>query len=331
MKRKILLGAAVLAVVCTGAYFRFLRPRTPRAVAYAGNRQVTLWSATAQVREPVTTVNFGDRLDVLGHFQDRVKVRTVNGITGWVGQNDLLSADVWQRARELDLKTAAMPVQARGHTKTISNLHIEAGRESPRIRQLSKTIPVDLVEREAVEVPASSAGEEADEGPAEAKKEDWWLVHVHAPDQPSLSGWMLGRFIDLDVPAPLPDFASSSGMHIVGWFVLNNVVDSSGALKPQYLVVGVRGSEGQPCDFTLIRVFTWSGQRKRYETAFVKSDACGKLPVIVTRASSPGGDASFSFDELGRGAPEVRAYHMHQTIVRREIESGARGASKYPR
>ncbi len=330
MTRKILLGVAVLTVLCTAAYLRFLRPHGPREVAYAGNRQVTLWSATAQVREPVTTVNFGDHLDVLGHFQDRVKVRTLNGITGWVGQNDLLSADMWQRARDLDAKTAKMPVQARGHTKTISNLHFEAGRESPRIRQLGKTIPLELLEREAVEVPANSAEEDTEES-AEARKEDWWLVRMHASDQPSLSGWMLGRFIDLDVPAPLPDFASSAGMHIIGWFDLNSVKDSSGAQRPQYLVIGVRGSEGQPCDFTLIRVFTWGMQRKRYETAFVKSDVCGKLPMIVTHPSSPGGDALFTFDEMGQGAPEARTYRMHQTIVRRVIESGAHDSSKHSR
>jgi hypothetical protein len=283
------------------------------------------------VREPVATVNFGDRLEVLGHFQDRVRVRALNGITGWVGLDDLLTAEVWQRSRDLDTKSAAMPTQARGHTKTISNLHIEAGRESPRIRQLAKAIPVELLAREAVDVPTDSAGEEADGEPAEARKEDWWLVRAHPPDQAPLTGWMLGRFIDLDVPAPLPDFASSAGMHIIGWFELNHVVDSSGTPMAQYLVVGVRGSEGQACDFTLIRVFTWSGQRKRYETAFVKSDACGKLPVIVTQPSSPGGDAQFSYNELGLVAPEMRLYRMHQTIVRRVVESGASYSNKHPR
>ena len=42
------------------------------------------------------------------------------------------------------------------------------------------------------------------------KKEDWWLVRAHSADQTSMAGWILGRFIDLDVPAPLPDYASSA-------------------------------------------------------------------------------------------------------------------------
>jgi len=320
-----------VVVVCTALYLRYLRARTPRGVAYAGNREVVLWSAAAQVREPVATVNFGDRLEILGHFQDRVKVRSPNRITGWVSQSDLLTPDVWQRARDLAAKTAVMPVQASGHTRVISNLHVEAGRESPRIRQLSKTIPVDMLQRAVADAPVNNAGEENSDEPVEAKKEDWWLVRAHTPDQMSVSGWMLGKFIDLDAPAPLRDLASSAGIHIMGWFELNSVKDPSGGQKPQYLVVGSRGAEGQPCDFTLMRVFTWSAHRQQYETAFITSNVCGKLPVTVTRPSLPGGDATFSFSELGRGSPEERTYRMHQTIVRRVRESGTGTSSKHPR
>jgi hypothetical protein len=71
-----------------------------------------------------------------------------------------------------------------------------------------------------------------------------------------------------------------------------------------------------------MRVFTWGNQRQRYETAYVESDLCGKLPVKLTPAIAPGGDASFSFAELSGAAPEVRLYRMHQTIVRRVRQGG---------
>ena len=48
-------------------------------MAYAANRQVTLWDTTAQVRSPVATVNFGDRLQILDRFGDEVEVRTAAG------------------------------------------------------------------------------------------------------------------------------------------------------------------------------------------------------------------------------------------------------------
>ena len=109
-------------------------------------------------------------------------------------------------------------------------------------------------------------------------------------------------------------------MRIVAWFELNRVSDGTGETKPQYLVVGDRGSEGQTCDFTLMRVFTWGNQRERYETAFVESDVCGKLPVKLDAGSTPGGDASFAFEDLSRRNARKSLYQMHQTIVRRVRE-----------
>jgi hypothetical protein len=72
-----------------------------------------------------------------------------------------------------------------------------------------------------------------------------------------------------------------------------------------------------------MRVFTWGNQRQRYETAFVESDLCGKLPVKLAPATTPGGDVAFSFEDMSSGAPEERLYRMHQTIVRRVKNQGS--------
>jgi len=327
--RKILLGSALLLVVCFAAYLHFHHFGAPIEIAYAGNRQVTLMSTTAQVRSPVVTVNFGDRLEVLERFQDQVKVRTTTGLSGWISERDLLSADLWQKARDLDARTAAMPAMARGHTRVLTNLRIAPGRDTPRVRQLAKAIPVELYERQPVEVPTSAAAaksSEQDEGAAEppvAKKEDWWLVRAHSDDEREISGWILGRFVALDVPSPLPDYATSAGMRIVGWFVLNRVKDTSGNAKSQYLVLGAHGPEGQPCDFSMLRVYTWGIQRQRYETAFVDSKVCGRLPINLTHSTQAAADSQFAFQDIGGSVPEVRIYRMHQTIVRRVRKEGS--------
>jgi hypothetical protein len=321
--RKLLLGFAVLLVVATAAYFRLRHAAAPLEIAYAANRQVTLQSTTAQVREPITTVSYGDRLEVLQRFQDQVNVRTTTGLTGWVNERDLLSTDVWQKAADLGKRTASLPVQARGHTKVLTNLRVEAGRDGIRLRQLNKSIPLQIFERRTVEVPtngAAAAPEESGE-PAHAKKEDWWLVRAQTSEKDSVSGWLLGRFIELDVPQPLPDYASSAGMRIVSWSELNKVVDTSGKSRPQYLLLGAHGPEGQPCDFSMLRVYTWGKQRQRYETAYVESGVCGKLPVEV-KESSQAGDTRFSFTDLSNGAAAERDYVMHQTIVRRVKQAG---------
>jgi hypothetical protein len=339
--RKLIVGFVLLLVIVFAVFLRFHHSKGSHEVAYAGNREVTVWSTSAQVREPVGTLSYGDRLEILQRFQDQVQVHTAAGVTGWIAANDLLSADLWQKAENLESVTAKSLVEARGRTKAISNLHIEPARDSPRIRQLNKAIPVDMFERRAAEVPQPSsaigekpaipvapsatpsatsaersAGSPATTSSAE-KKEDWWLVRAHLADGTTASGWLLGRFVDLDVPSPLPDYANSAGMHIVTWFELNRVIDTDGSAKPQYLLIGTRGPEGQPCDFTLMRVYTWGNKAQRYETAFVASDVCGRLPIKVTEPAAPGGEAFFTFTDWSKGASEQRTYHMQQTVVRR--------------
>ncbi len=196
-------------------------------------------------------------------------MRTSAGVIGWTSQDQLLSAEFWRQAQELEGETAKMPIEARGHTRVLTNLHIDPARGAARIRQLDKDVPVDLYERRAVVVPVRG-----DRNVAEAartvrrwrprKKTGGWCARTcRAPsnDELTLSGWLLGRFVDLDVPEPLPNYASSAGMRIVAWFELNHVIDELGATRPQYLVLGTRSGEGQPCDFTLMRVFTWGKQK----------------------------------------------------------------------
>jgi hypothetical protein len=331
--RKLLLGLTVLLILGTAGYIRFRHPKAPMEIGYAGDRQVIVWSSSAQVREVVTTISFGERLDVLQRFQDQVKVRTTSGITGWIEERELLSADVWQTAKDLNKKALSMPIEARGHTKALSNLHMEPGRDSLRLHQLNKNTPLDVLARQSVAVamPRGAAAGEAPSSVSPGKKEDWWLVLAHNNNQTTMAGWVMGRFIELDVPAPLPDYASSAGMRIVGWFELNRVADASQNAKPQYLLVGTHGAEGQVCDFSLLRVYTWGQKRERYETAFVESDVCGKLPVKIAKASTPGGEVRFEFQNLSGKEAEERKYVMRQTVVRRVREAGEAKPAKRKR
>jgi hypothetical protein len=142
-----------------------------------------------------------------------------------------------------------------------------------------------------------------------------------------MAGWVLARFIEMNPPGPVRDNALSSDLHLVAWFELNRVPgaigDSSDATAsgedggsgemPQYLVAGSRGEEGQACDFTLLRVYTWDDPKQRYETAFLESDLCGKLPIHV---SENGGDPEFQFTDANDVGGQ-RTYVMHKTMVRR--------------
>jgi hypothetical protein len=319
--RRVMLGFILFVIIGVVAYRRYRQPKTALEIGYAGGRQVTLWSSTAVVREPVATLNFGDQLSILNRFRNEIEVRTDKGAMGWINKGELLSSKLWETAHLLEKKAATMPVEARGHTKVLSNLHVEPGREMPRIEQISSGVPVELLAREPVELQTDQPGTEEEistgESAGASKKEDWWLVLARTPEEGRVAGWVLGRFIDLDVPSPLPDYASAADMRIVAWFALNHVNDANGNPQPQYLVLGTKGPAGQICDFRQVRVYTWDVKRNEYETAFIDSDVCGKLPVTLTHGSASTSEVTFSFRDLGNGAPVVRTYRMRQTIVRR--------------
>jgi hypothetical protein len=371
--RKWIVGALILALAA-GLYWR-LRPK-PRAIgdAYVGEPITTLWSTTAQVRQSVAAMHWGDQVEILARGATQTHVRTLAGVVGWVDSRALLDEALWQRETRLLSQVRSMPLQASGRTKVFTNLRADPGRDAPRIYQLPGGVHVSVLARAVADAPAAPAQASSappgspDEAP---KREDWLLVSVASnsasntestsslaptgsggdsgqanqaylvtgndpehnqagtPGQavPQLAGWVLGRFIDLDLPQTLRDYATSAGMRPVAWFVLNHVSSSSGE-KPQYLVAGTHGGEGQPCDFTLLRVYTWGVAKQEYETAFVESDLCGSFPIRVGKQSGTG-DAEFRFNGLTEKEPmQERVYVMRQTSVRRVREEKSAPARK---
>ena len=143
-----------------------------------------------------------------------------------------------------------------------------------------------------------------------------------------VAGWVIARFIELDLPDPVREGAASANIHPLAWFELNRVSDPSGD-KPQYLVGATRGPEGQPCDFTALRVYTWNARRSRYETAFIENNLCGQMPIRLGKGSKD--EPEFRFRVVNRNKEE-RVYRLMQTVVRRIREpgeaSGKRTAAK---
>lgn len=334
----------ILVALIAGVWWSHRRP-VKHSVAYVAGHGATLWNTTAQVRQPVTTLGFGDRVMVMRHAGNQVEVRTDAGTQGWMNVRLLMDAALWGKRAALLTKADAMPVQARGHTRTISNVHIAPGRDAARIFQFGRNVPVAVLQRSVLPAPQ----EEGSSGGAEQKKEDWLLVVRRQPTATELAaaprsspvstagaiagrtggadipvaGWVLGRFIALDPPSPIPDYASSAGMRVVAWEILNTV-SSPGGEKPQYLVAGTRDAEGQPCDFTMLRVYTWSKSRRRYETAYIKNGICGRLPIRVF--GTPRGP-EFRFEEPGGNGAGL-LYRMRGTLVRQVREGTAKPAGR---
>jgi Bacterial SH3 domain len=339
MKRKLLVAVPLLCLVALLAWY--FRPKHESlGMAYVSERSITLWSSVAQVREQLGVLLYGERVEMLARRNENIKVRTAGDIIGWVDGRYLIDPELWQRSEKLLEQVKAMPMQARGRTKVSTNLRAHPGRTEPRIYQFSRGVPVEIVGRNVADWVQVNDDKENSSAPEESKKEDWYLVRGVATRPPGegairnsaittttqpgdqtipIAGWVVARFVSLDLPDVVRDGTSSANIRPIAWFELNHVTDSDGD-HPQYLVAGTRSPEGQPCDFTTMRVFTWNSKRSRYETAFIENDLCGALPIQVGKGLK--GEPEFRF-HLMDGAKEERVYHMIQTVVRRERDVGS--------
>ena len=337
MKRKLLVAVPLLCLVVVLAWF--FRPKHEYlGEAYVSERSTTLWSSVAQVREPIDTLHYGDRVDVMARRNDNVKVRTVSGAIGWMDARLLLEPVLWQRTVKLLNAAKALPVQARGRTKVQTNLRAEPGRTQPRLYQFGRGVPLEIVARSVADWVQVSDERENKEA-QEAKREDWFLVRGLATRPPGevsarssesntttqpgdqtvpIAGWVVARFVELDLPEAVREGMASANVRPIAWFELNRIASPSGD-KPQYLVAGTRSAEGQSCDFTILRVYTWNARRTRYETAFIENNLCGQMPVRLGKG--PKGEPEFRFRQMS-GPKEERVYRLMQTVVRRVREPG---------
>jgi len=348
MRRKLLIAVPLLALVTLLAWM--LRPKHETlGVAFVSEKAAPLLSGIAQVRESVGMLHYGERVDVVGKRNDYVKVRTSAGTIGWVESRKLMEPALWQRSIKLLDQTHGMPVQARGRTKVSTNLRVQPGRTEPRLYKFARNVPVEIVGRAVADWAQVTDEKDAGNEPQETKKEDWFLVRGVATRPPSedsargadsanttqpgdqtvpIAGWVVARFIELDLPEPVREGANSANIRPLAWFELNRVSDPGGD-KPQYLVAAARGSEGQVCDFTALRVYTWYVKKSRYETAFIENNLCGQIPIRAGKG--PKGEPEFRFRVMD-GNKEERVYRLTQTVVRRIREpreaTGKRGPGK---
>ncbi len=316
------LASAMLLSACNRGRGRVLE------IAYVSGVQVTLRDHVAAVYEKAGVVKNGDRVEVLDHDRRFVKVRTATGAMGWMEQRYLVGQDVYDQIQKLTADNQNDPVQAQGTTRNDTNLHVEPGRDTEHLYQISSGEKLALLKRGTAEKPGAVRSTSRSTMPGvnpqiDDKKqpvpviEDWWLVR----DSHNRVGWVLARMVDLDVPLDVAQYAE--GQRIVAFFLLNQVQDGDKKVA-QYLTVLTEPKDGLPFDFNQIRVFTWNVKRHRYETAY-RERMAGVLPVTV---------AQENFDKEGTlpaftihvkdadGNVTERKYKLNTPIVRRVYAPG---------
>ena len=275
---------------------------------YVLPQALDVMDTTAQIRSVVGHLRAGNRVYVIAQTAHWSKLSLPGGLTGWVESKYLLDGATYDRGVKLLGDLQHSPPQSVGHADNLTNLHLEPSRDSIVLAEVNQNQPLEIYTRRLVDRPVETTSTAA-KGPR--PHDAWYLVRDN-----NRAGWVLGRFIDLDVPAGISLYAQ--GINMVGWQVLKTVRDGSSDV-PEYLVADRMGNE--TADFNHIRVFTWWVKNHKYVTAYVQSDLNGYFPIEVRDATDLHYYAQPSpyfrlrlIDEDGQRYQEV--YGLFDTIVR---------------
>ena len=282
---------------------------------YVTSKQAFLRDRIAAVSNRTGEVANGDQLKVLDHARHFIKVQTGKGEVGWIEERAVATPEVSTEFEKLREQHKADTAIASGVVRDQVYLHIQPGRDAEHFYLLNEGDKLQLLRRATLEktggqttiaqarkkIPQATgtnavlkAAAPAD--PVPPTMEDWWLVRDAKGD----TGWMISRMLDVDAPDALTRY--SEGQRFVGAYLLRTVHDDEAPtdLKdiPEYVTVLSPYKAGLPYDFNQVRVFIWSLQHHRYETAFRDRNIEGYLPVNLGLLKDPVGKTPLAQQEL---------------------------------
>ena len=313
--RAIVRGVAATLLAAGLAGCTYIKPKPQEKYVYVTAKEAFLRDRVAAVSNRTATVTNGEKLTILERSRRFVKVRTPDGVMGWIEENKVIDDQAADQFIALGKQHEKDPVVASAKTQDEVVLHIAPGRETPHFYRLNENDGLDLLERATVVKPqppgtaaAKKPEDSSDAVPPPPPMEDWWLVR----DAKGQTGWIISRMIDVNVPESLARY--SEGQRIVGFYVLTHVDDPDSGMTengqtvtsiPEYVTVLSPYKAGLPYDFDQVRVFTWNVKKHRYETAFREHNIEGYLPVQIESRKDPYGKG-----ELAQQALPSFTYHV---------------------
>jgi hypothetical protein len=279
------------------AGFSLLLKQQEEKYVYVTSKDATLSDRFAAVSNHVGTVNNGEKLTVVERGRHALKVKTAQGVIGWIKEMDVADQATADKFEALKRDHAKDPVVATATALNDVYLHDLPGRKTDHFYRLNEGESVSLLARASVEKPlppgttvAAAADAKPGEPPPPPPMEDWWLVRDGKGD----TGWIYSRLIDVTAPDTVSRYAE--GQRIVGAYLLTKVEDpNSGMIDngnpvtqiPEYVTVLGPYKAGLPYDFDQIRVFIWNTKKHRYETGYRQKNIEGYLPVTVDSRKNP--------------------------------------------
>ncbi len=122
-------------------------PRNSLAQAYIGPASVNLRAQLNQKNSTVTVLRHGQRVSVVDVHRRFIRIRTSNGVEGWVDSLDLLSPDDMARVQRERAQALKLPSEGTATAYETLNIHLDPSRRSPAFTQIAEGTPVSVLAR----------------------------------------------------------------------------------------------------------------------------------------------------------------------------------------
>ena len=118
--------------------------------AYIAPASAAVRAQLNQRNTGATVLKHGDRVSVIDMRRRYVKVRSANGLEGWVDSLDLLSPQDMQRVQRDRTAALKLPSEGKARAYEALNIHLDPNRKSPAFTQIPEGAPVDVLARKLV-------------------------------------------------------------------------------------------------------------------------------------------------------------------------------------
>jgi hypothetical protein len=121
-------------------------PKAPAiGEAFVGPAKLDIHGEIAPKSPVVARCVYGEKLQIIGKRRLFLKVRTADGVEGWVDQRNLLDAGSIASLRELANNSRKYPSQGLATTYETLNVHTDPDRQSPSYLQVQAGERVDVI------------------------------------------------------------------------------------------------------------------------------------------------------------------------------------------
>jgi hypothetical protein len=153
---------------------------------YVAGGEVSLRDRVATMYNKVGSVNISDRVEVLEHQRRFMRVRTDQGVEGWIAERNLVSQDIFDGFQKLAQDAAGMVAQGHGTTRAELNMHITPSRDGEHLYQLKDGEKVEILRRATTDrnAPKTPPPPPPAKTPPKAKEEKPSPVETALPPAP---------------------------------------------------------------------------------------------------------------------------------------------------